>query len=87
MTLPVPVILNRLATDFFVLMPFGRRINLFVVKRVRNIRTRWNKGKLQFQKTTDAPAEPLFYRETDKWQGTIGNRLSSSFFFAKLRHA
>jgi len=27
MTLPVPVILNRLATDFFVLMPLGRRIN------------------------------------------------------------
>jgi hypothetical protein len=26
-TLPVPVILNRLATDFFVLMPLGRRIN------------------------------------------------------------
>jgi hypothetical protein len=27
-TLPVPVILNRLDTDFFVLMPLGRRINL-----------------------------------------------------------
>jgi hypothetical protein len=26
MTLPRAVILNRLATDFFVLMPFGRRI-------------------------------------------------------------
>ena len=30
MTLPVPVILNRLATDFFVLMPLGRRINLLI---------------------------------------------------------
>ena len=27
MTLPVPVILNRLATDFFVLIPLGRLIN------------------------------------------------------------
>src|SRR6516162_6871371 len=26
-TLPLAVILNRLATDFFVLMPLGRRIN------------------------------------------------------------
>jgi len=26
MTLPVAVILNRLRTDFFVLIPFGRRI-------------------------------------------------------------
>src|SRR5215216_3825874 len=26
-TLPVPVILNRLATAFLVLIPFGRRIN------------------------------------------------------------
>ena len=25
-TLPLPVILNRLATDFFVLIPFGRLI-------------------------------------------------------------
>src|SRR5260221_10402481 len=30
MTLPVPVILNRFATDFFVLMPLGRRINLLI---------------------------------------------------------
>jgi hypothetical protein len=30
MTLPVPVILNRLATDFFVLMPLGRRINFII---------------------------------------------------------
>ena len=29
MTLPVAVILNRLATDFLVLIPFGRRIILF----------------------------------------------------------
>jgi hypothetical protein len=28
MILPVAVILNRLATDFFVLIPFGRRIKL-----------------------------------------------------------
>ena len=28
MTLPLAVILNRLATDFFVLMPLGRRINI-----------------------------------------------------------
>jgi hypothetical protein len=35
-TLPVPVTLNRFATDFFVLIPFGRRI-YSVLKRVRNI--------------------------------------------------
>ena len=29
MTLPVAVILNRLVTDFRVLMPLGRRIKLF----------------------------------------------------------
>src|SRR6185312_15911127 len=29
-TLPLAVILNRLATDFFVLMPLGRRINQFL---------------------------------------------------------
>src|ERR1700759_5096690 len=28
-TFPLAVILNRLATDFFVLMPLGRRINQF----------------------------------------------------------
>jgi hypothetical protein len=28
MTLPLAVILNRLATDFFVLIPFGRRIKI-----------------------------------------------------------
>ena len=28
-TLPLAVILNRLAADFFVLMPFGRRISIF----------------------------------------------------------
>jgi len=35
-TFPVPVILNRFDTDFFVLMPFGRRIissNLFEKER------------------------------------------------------
>lgn len=31
-TLPVAVILKRLATDFFVLMPLGRRINRFLKK-------------------------------------------------------
>src|SRR5687768_10501712 len=37
MTLPVAVILKRLATDFFVLIPLGRRIVLFRKKRARNI--------------------------------------------------
>src|SRR6266853_1930794 len=38
-TLPLAVILNRLAADFLVLMPFGRRINQssFLTKRARNI--------------------------------------------------
>ena len=37
-TLPPAVILNRLAADFFVLMPFGRRIYIsFLSKRARNI--------------------------------------------------
>src|SRR5690349_2534513 len=38
-TLPPAVILNRLAADFFVLMPFGRRIVLgfSAQKRARNI--------------------------------------------------
>jgi hypothetical protein len=38
-TLPVAVILNRLAADFLVLMPFGRRIiqSVFHQKRARNI--------------------------------------------------
>jgi hypothetical protein len=31
-TLPLAVILNRLATDFFVLMPLGRRINYSLQK-------------------------------------------------------
>jgi hypothetical protein len=31
MTFPLAVILNRLATDFLVLMPFGRRINRLIV--------------------------------------------------------
>jgi hypothetical protein len=36
--LPVPVILNRLDTDFFVLMPLGRRINLnFSIAKEREI--------------------------------------------------
>src|SRR5215469_12503688 len=30
-TLPLAVILNRLATDFLVLMPLGRRINQFLL--------------------------------------------------------
>src|SRR5215469_7926795 len=30
-TFPLAVILNRFATDFFVLMPFGRRINQFLL--------------------------------------------------------
>jgi hypothetical protein len=30
-TFPLAVILNRLATDFFVLMPLGRRINHFLL--------------------------------------------------------
>src|SRR5579862_1822093 len=33
MTLPVPVILNRLATDFFVLIPLGRLIKSIYYKR------------------------------------------------------
>jgi hypothetical protein len=37
MTLPVPVILNRLATDFFVLIPLGRLINYILSKRARTI--------------------------------------------------
>jgi len=36
-TLPPAVILNRLAADFLVLMPFGRRIKLSLSKRARNI--------------------------------------------------
>src|SRR5262245_58599129 len=38
-TFPLAVILKRLAADFFVLMPFGRRINqsIFCRKRARNI--------------------------------------------------
>src|SRR5208283_5041168 len=35
MTFPVPVILKRLATDFFVLMPLGRRINSLNLYRKR----------------------------------------------------
>jgi len=31
MTLPLAVILNRLRTDFFVLIPFGRRIKILNV--------------------------------------------------------
>ena len=33
MTLPLAVILNRLAADFFVLIPLGRRINQFLSKK------------------------------------------------------
>src|ERR1041385_3994503 len=36
-TFPFAVILNRFATDFLVLMPFGRRINQILSKRARNI--------------------------------------------------
>src|SRR6266540_1066792 len=32
-TFPLAVILNRLATDFFVLMPLGRRINQFSLQK------------------------------------------------------
>lgn len=35
MTLPVPVILNRLATDFFVLIPLGRLIKFSFVTKER----------------------------------------------------
>src|SRR5687768_13258559 len=37
MTLPVPVILNRLATAFRVLIPLGRRIIITFSKRAGNI--------------------------------------------------
>ena len=48
-TLPVPVILNRLATDFFVLIPFGRRIMFsFLSKRARNIGTEYARRKRYF---------------------------------------
>jgi hypothetical protein len=33
MTLPLAVILNRLAAAFFVLMPLGRRINLIQLQK------------------------------------------------------
>src|SRR3954451_5659450 len=39
-TLPLAVILNRLATDFFVLIPLGRRINL-VKFRQKSAQYRW----------------------------------------------
>jgi hypothetical protein len=36
-TLPVPLILNRFATDFLVLTPLGRRIVLFLVDPVFDV--------------------------------------------------
>src|SRR5260221_967558 len=49
MTLPVPVILNRLATDFLVLIPLGRRINFyFNCKRARTIRSGGTRRKRDF---------------------------------------
>jgi hypothetical protein len=48
--LPVPVILNRLDTDFFVLMPLGRRINLnFSIAKERKLYV-----------ATDAEASAIF---------------------------
>jgi hypothetical protein len=36
MGFPVAVILNRLVTDFFVLIPLGRRINQLIIKKGAN---------------------------------------------------
>src|SRR5882762_5273136 len=49
MTLPVPVILNRLVTDFFVLMPLGRRINLlFQLQKGAHYTQRMNAKQARF---------------------------------------
>src|SRR5437588_4893165 len=47
-TFPPAVILKRLATDFFVLMPFGRRISSFLSKRAGNIGCGDRRGKRFF---------------------------------------
>src|SRR5882724_5567303 len=51
-TFPLAVILNRLATDFFVLIPFGRRIKSeFLSKRARNIGSGSRQSKNLFGKS------------------------------------
>src|SRR5580658_1403196 len=56
MTLPRPVILNRLATAFLVLMPFGRRIIIFAFlsERTCNIDAAPNARKMFFSISPDA---------------------------------
>src|SRR5687767_3397401 len=49
-TLPVPVILNRLATALRVLIPFGRRISITFSKRAGNIGNHPHCSKWYFQK-------------------------------------
>src|SRR5512135_3140549 len=60
-TLPVAVILNRLAKDFLVLIPFGRRINSVSLQRARNIGRCADAGKLYFpaQRLSQRVAAPL----------------------------
>jgi hypothetical protein len=50
MTFPIAVILNRLAKDFLVLIPFGRRINLLSVSLQKSAQymERRVSGKLYF---------------------------------------
>src|SRR5262245_43112012 len=58
-TLPVAVILKRLATDFLVLMPFGRLIRS--VKRARNIERRPRRSKWYFTRRVDGAHLPLWW--------------------------
>jgi len=46
-TLPLAVILNRLAADFFVLMPFGRRIKSIKVSYEKSAEYRMQRGTKQ----------------------------------------
>src|SRR5580658_7506229 len=65
MTLPVAVILNRLATAFFVLMPLGRRILILSFKRTCNIESMAHRAQVVFSVLPVC----LFRRLNNFWQG------------------
>src|SRR6185436_20839147 len=76
MTFPEPVILNRLATDFFVLIPFGRLIVQLLNKRARNIEVK-GKGSKGFSPVFFALSGNLPI--TEKSRAGRGELYSSAF--------
>src|SRR5258705_13898378 len=63
-TFPLAVILNRLATDFLVLMPLGRRIiNQLSFKKSAQYRWRWAPKQAVFLEFSGSPRSPTPNRQ------------------------